>query len=168
MALDDARRGGEAPAVSFIDALPLCNSSETISRHLREYFTEASAAPAALGASGNALAAGAGLAGARAAGAAGSTPSAWRRGASSPAPISTKRSAPSRNCAARTHLHHGFAGEATITEAEAVRSQQRLPAIIEGLSRQVNVWEPVDLIDRDLHGPLPRVKCRSASSLTAS
>src|SRR5439155_8282846 len=29
--------------------------------------------------------------------------------------------------------------------------------IVAGLSRQVNTWEPIDQIDRDEHGPLPRV-----------
>src|SRR5262249_43287099 len=48
-------------------------------------------------------------------------------------------------------------GEATITEAEAIRSQQDYLHLVEGLCRQVNAWAPVELIDRDEQGPLPRV-----------
>jgi RHH-type transcriptional regulator, proline utilization regulon repressor / proline dehydrogenase / delta 1-pyrroline-5-carboxylate dehydrogenase len=48
-------------------------------------------------------------------------------------------------------------GEATITEAEAERSQREYMDIIAGLSQRVNKWEPNDLIDRDNNGPLPRV-----------
>ncbi len=48
-------------------------------------------------------------------------------------------------------------GEATITEREAEKSQQDYLDLIEGLSREVNAWQPLDLIDRDPAGPLPRV-----------
>ena len=48
-------------------------------------------------------------------------------------------------------------GEATITEREAEKSQQDYLELIEGLSREVNDWQPIDLIDRDPAGPLPRV-----------
>jgi RHH-type proline utilization regulon transcriptional repressor/proline dehydrogenase/delta 1-pyrroline-5-carboxylate dehydrogenase len=48
-------------------------------------------------------------------------------------------------------------GEATITEAEAERYQADYLDLIAGLSRQVNAWQPIDLIDRDDQGPLPRV-----------
>ncbi|MBI1830346.1 MAG: bifunctional proline dehydrogenase/L-glutamate gamma-semialdehyde dehydrogenase, partial [Planctomycetes bacterium] len=48
-------------------------------------------------------------------------------------------------------------GEATITEREAEKCQQDYLDLIEGLSREANAWAPIDLIDRDHHGPLPRV-----------
>ena len=48
-------------------------------------------------------------------------------------------------------------GEATITEAEAERYQADYLDLIDGLSRQVNAWPPIDLIDRGCQGPLPRV-----------
>src|SRR5207244_5448619 len=48
-------------------------------------------------------------------------------------------------------------GEATITEAEADHYQAEYLTLIEGLSRHVNAWPAIDLIDRDSHGPLPRV-----------
>jgi RHH-type proline utilization regulon transcriptional repressor/proline dehydrogenase/delta 1-pyrroline-5-carboxylate dehydrogenase len=48
-------------------------------------------------------------------------------------------------------------GEATITEKEAEASQREYTEIVAGLSERVNAWEPIDLIDRDDRGPLPRV-----------
>jgi RHH-type proline utilization regulon transcriptional repressor/proline dehydrogenase/delta 1-pyrroline-5-carboxylate dehydrogenase len=48
-------------------------------------------------------------------------------------------------------------GEATITEKEAAKSQADYLELIEGLSAEVNAWEPLDLIDRDPLGALPRV-----------
>ena len=48
-------------------------------------------------------------------------------------------------------------GEATITEAEAEQYQQQYLELIEGLSREVNAWPAVPLIDRDAAGPMPRV-----------
>src|SRR2546428_13252044 len=48
-------------------------------------------------------------------------------------------------------------GEATITEVEAERYQQEYFQLIDGLTRHVNTWEPIDPIDRDHLGPMPRV-----------
>jgi RHH-type transcriptional regulator, proline utilization regulon repressor / proline dehydrogenase / delta 1-pyrroline-5-carboxylate dehydrogenase len=48
-------------------------------------------------------------------------------------------------------------GEATITEKEADESRDEYLELIDGLSREVNAWPTNDLIDRDDHGPLPRV-----------
>src|SRR5439155_23937882 len=48
-------------------------------------------------------------------------------------------------------------GEATITELEAERYQQEYFQLIDGLTRQVNNWPSIPLIDADHHGPLPRV-----------
>lgn len=48
-------------------------------------------------------------------------------------------------------------GEATITEVEAQRNLDAYLHLIDGLSRQVNAWPTVELIDRDHRGPLPRV-----------
>jgi RHH-type proline utilization regulon transcriptional repressor/proline dehydrogenase/delta 1-pyrroline-5-carboxylate dehydrogenase len=48
-------------------------------------------------------------------------------------------------------------GEATITEKEAERSQREYLDLLTGLTREVNRWPAVDLIDRDEAGPLPRV-----------
>ncbi len=48
-------------------------------------------------------------------------------------------------------------GEATITEKEAEKSQRDYLELLAGLSEEVNAWPARDLIDRDAHGPLPRV-----------
>ncbi len=48
-------------------------------------------------------------------------------------------------------------GEATISEMEALRCQQEYLSLIDGLSKQVNDWPKVPLIDESPAGPLPRV-----------
>ena len=48
-------------------------------------------------------------------------------------------------------------GEATITEAEADAVQKQYLDLIDGLTREVNAWPEVPLIDRDDRGPIPRV-----------
>jgi len=48
-------------------------------------------------------------------------------------------------------------GEATITEVEAEQYQQQYFELIEGLSREVNTWPAMPLIDSDVAGPIPRV-----------
>jgi RHH-type proline utilization regulon transcriptional repressor/proline dehydrogenase/delta 1-pyrroline-5-carboxylate dehydrogenase len=48
-------------------------------------------------------------------------------------------------------------GEATITEPEADAVQKQYLELIAGLTREVNNWEEIPLIDRDHLGPMPRV-----------
>ncbi len=48
-------------------------------------------------------------------------------------------------------------GEAVLTEAEAEHYQRAYLDLIEGLTREVNHWPEIPLIDRDDEGPLPRV-----------
>jgi RHH-type proline utilization regulon transcriptional repressor/proline dehydrogenase/delta 1-pyrroline-5-carboxylate dehydrogenase len=48
-------------------------------------------------------------------------------------------------------------GEATITEDEADQALAEYLELTAGLSREVNTWPEQPLIDRDAHGPLPRV-----------
>ncbi len=141
----------------FVDVLPLLNSPEAISRHLREYFGEAhDHLPGWLrlglrwlprsGFLGRMLAT-----------------TAYR---------SAGRLA--RKFIAGTNLEEALAsiadmrrrslaftidrlGEATITEQEADQAQADYLELIRGLSRQVNTWKDNDLIDRDDSGPQPRV-----------
>ena len=42
-------------------------------------------------------------------------------------------------------------------ETEAQRNQESYLHLIDGLSREVNAWPTVDVIDRDHLGPMPRV-----------
>lgn len=48
-------------------------------------------------------------------------------------------------------------GEATITEAEADAVRDQYLELISGLTQEVNHWPEIPLIDRDIHGPMPRV-----------
>ncbi len=48
-------------------------------------------------------------------------------------------------------------GEATITEAEADHVQKQYLDLLEGLTREVNLWPEEPSIDRDDRGPIPRV-----------
>jgi RHH-type proline utilization regulon transcriptional repressor/proline dehydrogenase/delta 1-pyrroline-5-carboxylate dehydrogenase len=141
----------------FIDVLPLLRSPAAITQHLREYFTEA----------GNHI------------------PPWMRRGlrwlpenglaarlTASLAFRSAERMA--RRFIAGSNVEEALQaiaelrqrslaftvdllGEATITEAEAVSYQQQYFQLIDGLTRAVNAWPEVPLIDRDDRGPLPRV-----------
>ncbi|MBM4069381.1 MAG: L-glutamate gamma-semialdehyde dehydrogenase [Planctomycetes bacterium] len=141
----------------FIDVLPVLRSPESISRHLREYFAEA----------GDAL------------------PGWARRGLrwlprhgpavnllAWAARFNATRLA--RRFIAGTNLDEALAavvrlrrrklaftvdllGEATITEAEAVRHQQEYIHLIEGLTGPVAAFPAIDQIDHGPDGPLPRV-----------
>jgi RHH-type proline utilization regulon transcriptional repressor/proline dehydrogenase/delta 1-pyrroline-5-carboxylate dehydrogenase len=48
-------------------------------------------------------------------------------------------------------------GEATITEPEADAVQKQYLDLVAGLTREVNAWPEIPLIDRDDQGPIPRV-----------
>ncbi|HEY7329426.1 MAG TPA: proline dehydrogenase family protein [Gemmataceae bacterium] len=141
----------------FVDVLPLLNTPETISRHLREYFGEAHEhLPGWLrfgirrlpsrGFLGRLLAT-----------------TAYR---------SARRLA--RKFIAGSNLDEALGaiaqlrrrslaftidrlGEATITEEEADQAQKDYLELIRGLGRQVNTWRSNELIDRDDEGPIPRV-----------
>ena len=152
--------GDEAVKVQlfrFIDALPLLHAPADVSRHLREYFGEAGEHAAGLAAFRPALAAqrrlgrpvlaGTAHAQRRAPGPAFIAGSNVRRGARSHRPLRRRSMA----------FTVDLLGEATITEAEADRYQDEYLELIDGLSEQSTSGRPVDLIDRDPHGPLPRV-----------
>jgi RHH-type proline utilization regulon transcriptional repressor/proline dehydrogenase/delta 1-pyrroline-5-carboxylate dehydrogenase len=152
--------GDEAVKVQlfrFIDALPLLHSSREVNRHLREYFEEAKlhlpgwmrrALPLMPndGFAGNLLAKTARWNAERLA----------RRfiaGSNLEEALEAIALLRRRSLAFTVDL----LGEATITEVEAERYQREYLRLIEGLTRQVNRWPPIDLIDREPGGPLPRV-----------
>jgi RHH-type proline utilization regulon transcriptional repressor/proline dehydrogenase/delta 1-pyrroline-5-carboxylate dehydrogenase len=141
----------------FVDVLPLLHSPETITRHLREYFGEARENLPGWLTLGLRWLPSHGLLG---------------RLLAKTAYRSAERLA--RKFIAGTNLTealHAIArlrrrslaftidrlGEATITEQEAEQAQADYLELINGLSREVNTWPAKDLIDRDDHGPLPRV-----------
>jgi RHH-type proline utilization regulon transcriptional repressor/proline dehydrogenase/delta 1-pyrroline-5-carboxylate dehydrogenase len=152
--------GDEAVKVQlfrFIDALPVLRNPETVNRHLRDYFAQAGdRLPGWMrfglrwlpenGLFGRALAWSA-------------RTSARRLGHRF---IAGSNLDEALRTIARLRLRRlGFTldllGEATITEREADRCQAEYLALISGLSPEVNTWEPIDQIDRDGAGPLPRV-----------
>ncbi|HEY7314962.1 MAG TPA: proline dehydrogenase family protein [Gemmataceae bacterium] len=141
----------------FVDVLPMLHSPETISRHLREYFGEAREHLSGWLTFGLRWLPSRGLLG---------------RLLARTAYHSAERLA--RKFIAGSNLNEaldaiaelrrrslGFTidrlGEATITEQEAEQAQTDYLELINGLSRAVNTWPANDRIDRDDHGPLPRV-----------
>lgn len=141
----------------FIDALPLLRTPDSITRHLREYFTEAQAhlprwlrwglpwLPAN-GWSGRFLANVARRNAERLA-------HRFIAGSNLPEALAAVSRLRQRSLAFTVDL----LGEATITEAEADQYQQEYLKLIEGLGQEVNRWPTVALIDRDHQGLLPRV-----------
>jgi RHH-type proline utilization regulon transcriptional repressor/proline dehydrogenase/delta 1-pyrroline-5-carboxylate dehydrogenase len=141
----------------FIDALPLLTTPISITRHLREYFVEArDHLPGwmrwglpwmpADGWPGRLLA------------------SVARRNANRLARRFIAGSNLPEALAAVARLRRrsltftvDLLGEATITEAEADQYQGEYFKLIDGLSREVNNWPAIPIIDRDHRGPLPRV-----------
>jgi RHH-type proline utilization regulon transcriptional repressor/proline dehydrogenase/delta 1-pyrroline-5-carboxylate dehydrogenase len=141
----------------FIDALPLLHSPVEVTRHLHEYFEEASPRlPAWMqfglrhmplnGFAGNLLA----------------------KTARSNAERLARRFIAGSNVAEALEAIAALRrrsltftvdllGEATITEAEAEHYQGQYLELVRGLSAEVYRWEPIDLIDSDHEGPLPRV-----------
>src|SRR6516225_9077204 len=141
----------------FVDVLPMLHSPETISRHLREYFGEACEHLPGWLTFGLRWLPSHGLLG---------------RLLARTAYRSAERLA--RKFIAGSNLNEaldaiaelrrrslGFTidrlGEATITEQEAEQAQADYLELINGLSGAVNTWPANDRIDRDDHGPLPRV-----------
>src|SRR5437899_2703755 len=141
----------------FIDALPLLRTPASITRHLREYFTEArDHLPPWLrwglpwlpadGWPGRLLANVARRNAERLA-------HRFIAGSNLPEALAAVSRLRQRSLAFTVDL----LGEATITEAEADQYQQEYLNLIDGLSREVNGWPAIPLIDRDHRGPLPRV-----------
>ena len=152
--------GAEAVKVQlfrFIDVLPLLDSPAQITRHLREYFAEAGAHLPAWIRLGLRWLPRNGLAGRLLARTARRNAERLARrfiaGANLPEALHAIARLRRRSLAFTIDL----LGEATITESEAERYQADYLDLVQGLSRPVNTWEPVPLIDADDAGPLPRV-----------
>ncbi len=141
----------------FIDALPLLHAPETIARHLREYFEQArdhlprwvcrglpwmprhglGARLLAWGAKNNARR--------------------LARHFIAGSNLDEALTAVARLRRRQLAFTVDLLGEATITETEALRNQDAYLHLVEGLSRHVNAWRAIDLIDNDDQGPIPRV-----------
>jgi RHH-type proline utilization regulon transcriptional repressor/proline dehydrogenase/delta 1-pyrroline-5-carboxylate dehydrogenase len=141
----------------FIDALPLLHSPEEINRHLREYFTEAGEHLPAWMRWGVRHIPNDGVAGSLLARTARRNAERLARRFIAGSNVGEALEAIARLRQRSMAFTVDLLGEATITEAEADQYQAEYLRLIEGLSRQVNTWPPIDLIDRDPRGPLPRV-----------
>ncbi|MBI3409658.1 MAG: L-glutamate gamma-semialdehyde dehydrogenase [Planctomycetes bacterium] len=141
----------------FIDVLPLLNSPQTVSRHLREYFEEAHESLPGVVRFGVRWMPRQGVGARLLAWAARNNANRLARrfiaGSDLGEALATIAQLRRRKLAFTIDL----LGEATITESEAQKSQEVYLHLVEGLSPQVNAWPNIDLIDRDHQGPLPRV-----------
>jgi len=141
----------------FIDALPLLHTPESISRHLIEYFAETAEDLPPWAKKGMRWLPSRGFAARLLAGVVRSNAQRLARRFIAGSNLSEALAAVADLRRQKLTFTMDLLGEATITEAEALHSQQDYLQLVEGLGRQVNAWEPVALIDRDATGPLPRV-----------
>jgi len=141
----------------FVDVLPLLNTPETISRHLREYFEEAGARLPVWARLGLRWLPREGPAARAVAWAARVNAMRLARRFIAGSNVAEALAAVADLRRRRLAFTVDLLGEATITEAEAVQKQQEYIKLIEGLSAAVNSWQPIPLIDQDNLGPLPRV-----------
>jgi RHH-type proline utilization regulon transcriptional repressor/proline dehydrogenase/delta 1-pyrroline-5-carboxylate dehydrogenase len=141
----------------FIDALPLLRGPADINRHLREYFAEVDERLPGWMRLGLHWLPNNGAVGRLVAGTARTSARRLARrfiaGSNLDEALHAIAQLRGRSLAFTVDL----LGEATVTESEAVYCQGEYLALVAGLSRAVNRWPAVDLIDRDEYGPLPRV-----------
>jgi RHH-type transcriptional regulator, proline utilization regulon repressor / proline dehydrogenase / delta 1-pyrroline-5-carboxylate dehydrogenase len=141
----------------FIDALPQLQTSESITRHLREYFNETRDHLPGWARFGMRFIPRDGmLANLLAATARGNAESLARKfiaGSNLDEAIVAVEKLRRKKLTFTVDL----LGEATITEKEAHKSQQDYFELIAGLTAELNTLTPIDLIDRDHQGELPRV-----------
>lgn len=141
----------------FIDVLPLLSDPVSVSRHLREYFEEAQESLPKWAQLGLRWMPRNGM------------PARWlaRLARTNATRLARKFIAGSnldevlQTIATLRRRHLAFTvdllGEAVISETEAIQYQNACLELIDGLTAQVNRWPANDRIDRDQHGPLPRV-----------
>ncbi len=152
----------------FIDALPALKDSDSVRRHLAEYLDEAGdAVPWWLEFSLRMAPAGSARAdwlAEAARTAAGLMARKFIAGATPAEALETVMALRSRKLAFTADL----LGEAVISEAEADWYQRTCLEMIHGLSGPLGAAPEIPLIDRDQHGPMPRVNLSlKLSSLTA-
>src|SRR5262245_64458715 len=131
----------------FVDALPLLKTPPQVSGHLREYLEEAGAALPALLRYGLRWLPRDGFAGRLLARAARSSAERLARRFIAGADVEEALEAIARLRRQSLAFTVDLLGEATITEAEADRCRDEYLGLVEGLSRRVNAWPEVPLID---------------------
>ncbi len=141
----------------FIDVLPMLSSDPGVARHLREYFREAGPHLAGWMRAGMNVLPENGWGGRMLARAARWNAERLARrfiaGTNVGEALGAIRRLRDRSLAFTVDL----LGEATVTEVEADQYQAEYFRLLEGLSREVNAWPEVPVIDRDEDGPLQRV-----------
>src|SRR5262245_25052873 len=141
----------------FIDVLPMLKTGEQVARHLQEYFLDhAEIFPVAVQWGLN-------FASHRSA-AARAVALAVRRNATRMAQRFIAGATPAEALTALRKLRRqslaftlDLLGEATLSEEEAVAYQQRYLELLTSLAAAAQHWEPVELIETDHLGPIPRV-----------
>src|SRR5688572_27676071 len=133
----------------FIDALPLLHTPEAISRHLIEYFAEAAEDLPDWAKRGMRWLPSRGWPARLLAGAARSNARRLARRFIAGSNLDEALDAIAALRRRKLAFTIDLLGEATITEAEAVRNQEAYLHLVEGLSREVNAWEPAPQIDHD-------------------
>jgi RHH-type proline utilization regulon transcriptional repressor/proline dehydrogenase/delta 1-pyrroline-5-carboxylate dehydrogenase len=141
----------------FIDALPLLHGPGDVNRHLREYFAEVDEHLPGWMRLGLHYLPDNGTVGRLVAGTARRSATRLARRFIAGSNLDEALQAIGQLRARSLAFTVDLLGEATITEAEAEQYQGEYLSLVGGLSREVNAWPAVDLIDRDAGGPLPRV-----------
>ena len=141
----------------FIDALPQLHSAESITRHLSEYFGEARTRLPGWARVGMRFIPRHGLLARLLASTARGSAQNLARKFIAGSNLDEALVAVENLRQKQQTFTVDLLGEATITEREAEKSQEDYLYLIEGLSDEVNAWTPIDLIDRDHRGALPRV-----------
>ncbi len=141
----------------FIDVLPLLNAPETVARHLREYFEEASGALPTWAHFGLRWLPSRGLGARVLARTARSNAQRMARRFIAGSNLDEALQTVARLRRKQLAFTLDLLGEATITEAEAERCQEAYLHLVEGLSQTVNSWPAILRIDSDDQGPVPRV-----------
>jgi RHH-type proline utilization regulon transcriptional repressor/proline dehydrogenase/delta 1-pyrroline-5-carboxylate dehydrogenase len=141
----------------FIDVLPLLEEPETIGRHLKEYFEEAGESLPGWARTGLRWMPQRGLGARLFAWAARTNALRMARRFIAGSNLDEALAAVARLRRRKLAFTVDLLGEATITEAEAAQHQEEIIQLIEGLAETVNNADPIELIDHDHAGHLPRV-----------
>src|SRR5215470_4127962 len=122
----------------FIDVLPMLKTGEQVARHLQEYFLDhAEIFPVAVQWGLNFAS--------------------QRSAAARAVALAVRRNAIRKLRRQSLAFTLDLLGEATLSEEEALAYQQRYLELLTSLAAAARHWEPVELIDTDHLGPIPRV-----------
>lgn len=141
----------------FVDTLPYLKHHEDVSRHLREYLSEAREELPRWARWGTKFIPQRGLTGRLLAWQARSNAERMARKFIAGSNVAEAVEAVRRMRNRRLAFTIDLLGEATITETEADHVQKQYLDLLAGLTREVNEWPEEPTIDRDDRGPIPRV-----------